>query len=76
MWCSGFKIFNALGRWKQQCKTYLARYDAWCEELGLTPEHKRSCCAYKADPIHQKTPADKTYQAPAQHHPVTPNFKA
>ncbi len=35
-------------------KHWLARYDAWCQELGLTPEHKRSCCAYRPDPASQK----------------------
>lgn len=40
-------------------KHWLARYDAWCEELGLTPEHKRSCCAYRPDPVHRIKPTDK-----------------
>ncbi|MFV0576220.1 MAG: hypothetical protein ACK5NC_12535 [Vibrio sp.] len=30
-------------------KHWLARYDAWCEELGLTPENKRRCCAYRSE---------------------------
>ncbi len=42
-------------------KYWLARYDAWCEELGLKPEYKRSCCAYRTDPAHQTSePADTT----------------
>ncbi|WP_206355575.1 DUF5363 family protein [Vibrio maerlii] len=31
-------------------KRVIARYDAWCEELGLTPDKKRSCVPYKAEP--------------------------
>ncbi|UPQ88495.1 hypothetical protein [Vibrio sinaloensis] len=27
----------------------IARYDAWCLSLGLTPEHKRSCVPYRSD---------------------------
>ncbi|MFH0257309.1 hypothetical protein ACGRL8_09745 [Vibrio rumoiensis] len=41
-------------------KLWLARYDAWCEELGLTPEHKRSCCAYRAESTNQKDSCSKT----------------
>lgn len=33
-------------------KHWIARYDRWCEELGLTPEYKRSCCVHKVDPAH------------------------
>lgn len=31
-------------------KKMLARYDAWCLSMGLTPEQKRSCVPYKKDP--------------------------
>ncbi|MGR5284654.1 DUF5363 family protein [Vibrio maritimus] len=31
-------------------KRWLARYDQWCESLGLTPENKRSCVPYKKEP--------------------------
>ncbi|WP_299694958.1 DUF5363 family protein [uncultured Vibrio sp.] len=24
-------------------KVWIKKYDKWCEELGLTPENKRSC---------------------------------
>ncbi len=34
----------------QWLKQTLARYDAWCQQMGLTPEQKRSCVAYRADP--------------------------
>ncbi len=30
-------------------KRVIARYDAWCEELGLTPDKKRSCVPYKSE---------------------------
>lgn len=40
-------------------KQWLARYDAWCEDLGLTPEHKRSCCTYRPEPTHEKKTTDK-----------------
>lgn len=35
-------------------KYWITRYDHWCEELGLTPEYKRSCCVHKVDPAHDK----------------------
>ncbi len=41
-------------------KYWLARYDAWCEELGLTPEHKRSCCAYRSESRPQQKSKGKT----------------
>ncbi|WP_017023839.1 hypothetical protein [Vibrio rumoiensis] len=40
-------------------KRWIARYDAWCEELGLTSEYKRSCCVYKVDPAHDKNAVEK-----------------
>lgn len=42
-------------------KLWIARYDAWCEEMGLTPKHKRSCCVYKQDPVNEeKKPSNST----------------
>lgn len=32
-------------------KKWLAKYDKWCEELGLTPAQKRSCVAYREEPM-------------------------
>ena len=31
-------------------KVWIRRYDMWCKDLGLTPENKRSCVAYRRDP--------------------------
>ncbi|MDN3701114.1 hypothetical protein ACFFUO_13440 [Vibrio artabrorum] len=31
-------------------RAWIKRYDKWCEELGLTPENKRCCVAYRRDP--------------------------
>ncbi|WP_167489349.1 DUF5363 family protein [Vibrio ouci] len=39
-------------------KRLLAKYDAWCLSLGLTPEHKRSCVPYRTDPSAENS--DKT----------------
>lgn len=36
----------------QWFKQALARYDAWCQRMGLTPEQKRSCVVYRTDPLH------------------------
>ncbi|WP_167369931.1 DUF5363 family protein [Vibrio panuliri] len=33
----------------QWFKRLIARYDAWCHSMGLTPEHKRSCVPYRSD---------------------------
>ncbi|WP_169739006.1 MULTISPECIES: DUF5363 family protein [Vibrio] len=33
-------------------KRLIARYDAWCLSMGLTPENKRSCVPYRRDPAH------------------------
>ncbi|CAM3030706.1 DUF5363 domain-containing protein [Vibrio tubiashii] len=30
-------------------KRWLAKYDAWCQSMGLTPENKRSCVPYRSD---------------------------
>ncbi|MCW8334489.1 DUF5363 family protein [Vibrio paucivorans] len=31
-------------------KGLIAKYDAWCESMGLTPENKRSCVPYRKEP--------------------------
>ncbi|GAL10663.1 hypothetical protein JCM19233_1640 [Vibrio astriarenae] len=36
----------------QWFKNWIAKYDRWCESLGLTPENKRSCVPHKKDPAH------------------------
>ncbi|WP_324029769.1 hypothetical protein [Aeromonas caviae] len=38
---------------------WLARYDAWCQEWGLTPENRR-CCAPVRHDEEEKCP-DKGY---------------
>lgn len=35
-------------------KAWGRKYDKWCEELGLTPENKRSCVPYRRDPQGQQ----------------------
>ena len=35
-------------------KAWVRKYDKWCEELGLTPENKRSCVPYRRDLQDQK----------------------
>lgn len=37
-------------------KKWLARYDDWCQSMGLTPDQKRCCVPYRKDPIHDKEP--------------------
>ncbi len=78
MWFSQFKSFykgktlhivKMFHKIKDRCRSYLARYDAWCKELGLTPEHKRSCCVYKADPASQDSVSKETLTSDS-------NFKA
>ncbi|WP_176765491.1 DUF5363 family protein [Vibrio xiamenensis] len=39
----------------QRLKSWLARYDAWCQSMGLAPGQKRSCVPYRQDP-----PCDKS----------------
>ncbi|PMG32479.1 hypothetical protein BCU97_21295 [Vibrio splendidus] len=36
-------------------KALVNKYDKWCEDLGLTPENKRSCVAYRRDPQGKQT---------------------
>ncbi|MFM2590813.1 DUF5363 family protein [Vibrio sp. TBV020] len=40
-------------------KRALAKYDAWCQSMGLTPENKRSCVPYRAEPNRQIKSNDK-----------------
>ncbi|GIA22873.1 DUF5363 family protein [Vibrio cholerae] len=35
-------------------KRWIAKYDAWCKSLGLTPEQKRSCVPYRKDPTNER----------------------
>ncbi|ANS86295.1 hypothetical protein VSVS12_02539 [Vibrio scophthalmi] len=35
---------------------WLKKYDQWCQSMGLTPEQKRSCVAYRAEPGLQEQP--------------------
>ncbi|MFA0054382.1 MULTISPECIES: DUF5363 family protein [Vibrio] len=35
-------------------KACIKKYDKWCEELGLTPENKRSCVVYRREPQEQQ----------------------
>ncbi len=36
-------MFSLIMRW-------VAKYDAWCASMGLTPENKRSCVPIKKEP--------------------------
>ena len=40
---------------------WLARYDAWCEEWGLTQENRRCCMPvrYDDDPSKERASAEK-----------------
>lgn len=40
-------------------KAWVRKYDKWCEELGLTPENKRSCVPYRRDLQGQKAESGK-----------------
>ncbi|MBR7628112.1 MAG: DUF5363 family protein [Aeromonas popoffii] len=35
---------------------WLARYDAWCQEWGLTPENRRCCTPVRYDEDDQQEP--------------------
>ncbi|MHA2938535.1 hypothetical protein ACXJY6_09610 [Vibrio sp. RC27] len=30
-------------------KAWLKKYDTWCHSMGLTPEQKRCCVAYRTE---------------------------
>ena len=51
-------------------KLLVRRYDKWCEELGLTPENKRSCVPHRTDPINadDETTNTKAEQPNGKHH--------
>ena len=36
---------------------WLARYDGWCQEWGLTPENRRCCAPVRCDEDEQEEPA-------------------
>ncbi|EOX3451480.1 DUF5363 family protein [Vibrio cholerae] len=38
----------------QWLKGWIAKYDAWCKSLGLTPEQKRSCVPYRKYPANER----------------------
>ncbi|WP_238132478.1 DUF5363 domain-containing protein [Vibrio cincinnatiensis] len=38
----------------------IARYDAWCKQLGLTPEQKRSCVPYRQETNHHDASSSRT----------------
>lgn len=38
----------------QWLKKQVARYDRWCENMGLTPDKKRSGVPYRQDPVQSK----------------------
>ncbi|MBY7853403.1 hypothetical protein KW429_06800 [Vibrio fluvialis] len=35
-------------------KAMIARYDACCRAMGLTPDQKRCCVPYRKDPAHDQ----------------------
>jgi hypothetical protein len=35
-------------------KNQIAKYDAWCKAMGLTPENKRSCTPYRSEPAREQ----------------------
>lgn len=37
-------------------KVLVAKYDAWCQSMGLTPDQKRSCVPYRSDPENKDQP--------------------
>nr|WP_328706049.1 DUF5363 family protein [Aeromonas enteropelogenes] len=39
---------------------WLARYDAWCEEWGLTPQNRRCCTPVRYDEESSKDQSEKT----------------
>lgn len=40
-------------------KRWVARYDAWCQRMGLTPENRRSCVPVKRESHTQINRTDK-----------------
>ncbi|MEZ8101340.1 MULTISPECIES: DUF5363 family protein [Vibrio] len=43
-------------------KLWLAKYDAWCHSMGLTPENKRSCVPYRSDPTSPPNSHNKAHK--------------
>ncbi|WP_167494608.1 MULTISPECIES: DUF5363 family protein [Vibrio] len=39
-------------------KAWIKKYDDWCQQLGLTPENKRSCVPYRTDPVKEDKSRD------------------
>nr|WP_192867687.1 hypothetical protein [Thaumasiovibrio occultus] len=38
----------------QWLRRWIARYDAWCQRMGLVPENRRSCCPVRYDDVEPK----------------------
>lgn len=51
-------IKGVLQRW-------LARYDAWCEEWGLTPQNRRCCTPVRYD--EEKEPSEQASSSSDKH---------
>ncbi|MBL0634890.1 DUF5363 family protein [Aeromonas dhakensis] len=47
---------------------WLARYDGWCEEWGLTPENRRSCV-----PVRREQDEAPQAEQQAESDPLTEN---
>ncbi len=43
-------------------KRLLAKYDAWCLSMGLTPDKKRSCIPYRSEPTTDTQSRNKAQQ--------------
>ncbi|MEF1289336.1 DUF5363 family protein [Vibrio sp. M260118] len=43
-------------------KKWIAKYDAWCKSMGLTPENKRSCVPYRSEPSSDSSGKNKAQQ--------------
>lgn len=39
---------------------WLARYDGWCQEWGLTPKNRRCCAPVRYDEDEQEEPASES----------------
>ncbi|GAB6261561.1 hypothetical protein [Photobacterium sp. 53610] len=40
-------------------RSWLARYDAWCERMGLIPENRRCCAPVRYDEDDARHPAQR-----------------
>lgn len=45
---------------------WLARYDAWCEEWGLTPQNRRCCTPVRYEEESSKDQSEKTSSSSSQ----------